>query len=300
MNKGVSNFSGFKFDKNYTNWLNDATFFDYYIRLKELAINSFEWINLPDTCDPRFLELILFEFGYCLFFKHDLNGAFLTLQCAIQGPLNMYRVPINRRAYAVTGFNQECDDLNSVIIWNNYLRQPTSLTIELFAQRLTEIERAINVNVKAQKTPILITGSQEQQRALQVIYSKYDGNAPVIFGDKSTRPDMLQIMKTDAPEMYLNLTMMKNRVWNEALTFLGIDNAYTDKKERMITDEVESNNQQIMSQRMVQLNARKQACDMINKLFAGQLPYGDIDVRYRESGRRVNDVTKYDGTTESM
>lgn len=280
----MDKFCGLKVDKNYTNWINDATFFDYYTRLKEIAINSYEWINLPDTCDARFLELILFEFGYCLFFQHDINLDFFTLQCSIEGPLNMYRIPINRRAYAITGFNQQCDDANSVIIWNNYLRQPTALTIELFAQRLTEIERTINVNIKGQKTPVLITGTQQQQRGLRKIYDKYDGNTPVIFGDDTTRPDMLKAIKTDVPESYLNLTMMKNRVWNEALTFLGIDNAYTDKKERMITDEVESNEQQLIMQRAVALNSRKQACDMINKLFADSLPYGPIDVRYRKMG----------------
>lgn len=295
----MDNLNGLKFNRRYNEWLNDATFFDYYTRLKEIAINSFEWINLPDTCDPRFLELLLFEFGYCLFFKHRYNDAFLTLQCAINGPLNMYRVPIKRRAFAVTGFNQECDDLNSVIIWNNFLRQPTSLTVELFAQRLTEIERAINVNVKAQKTPVLISGSQEQQRALKAIYEKYDGNTPVIFGDKSTRPDMLQVLNTSAPENYLNLTMMKNRIWNEAMTFLGVDNAYTDKKERMITDEIESNNEQLMIQRSVMLNARQQACDMINKLFAGQLPNGAVSVRYRKQGGD-NNGKLYDGIEESM
>lgn len=302
----MDNLNGLKFNKRYNEWLNDATFFDYYTRLKEIAINSFEWINLPDTCDPRFLELILFEFGYCLFFKHRYNDAFLTLQCAINGPLNMYRVPIRRRAFAVTGFNQDCTDLDSVIIWNNFLRQPTSLTIELFAQRLTEIERTINVNVKAQKTPVLITGTLEQQRALKALYAKYEGNEPVIYGDKSLNQIPIQALNTQAPNSYLELTMMKNRVWNEALTFLGVDNAFTDKKERMITDEVDSITEQLNIQRSIMLNARKQACEFINKLFADQLPYGDIDVRYRqtrpegrgENGLRDNRITDSNGVDD--
>lgn len=277
-----ANFAGLRFDKKYSRWLNDATFFDYYTRLKELAINMFEWINLPPTCDQRFMELILFEFGYVLFFKHDLNGAFLTLQCAINGQLNMYRIPIKRRAYSITGFNQECTDLNSVIIFNNYLRQPTSLTVELFAQRLAKLERTIDVNIGAQKTPVLVTGTQAQKKTLETIYNQYDGNQPVIFGYKNAMGDNpLQVLKTDAPVSYPQLMEAKTRIWNEALTFLGVNNANTDKKSRLIVDEVNSNNQLLSAQRNVMMNSRKEACRLINALFAKELDK-EVDVRFRE------------------
>lgn len=273
------NWSGLRFDKKYSQWLNDATFFDYYTRLKELAINMFEWVNLPPTCDPRFLELILFEFGYCLFFRHDVNGAFLTLQCAINGPLNMYRIPISRRAYAVTGFNQLCSDQDSVIIFNNYLRQPTSLTIELFAQRLTRVRRAIDINIDAQKTPFMMTGTQAQKKSMEELYKKYDGNTPVIFGYKGTMENPLTVLETGAPESYPKLIQAEHSIWNDALTFLGINNANTDKRERLTDDEVNSNNQLLSANALVQLNARKQACELINDLFANELPNGPISVR---------------------
>lgn len=273
--------NGLDLKKNSTQWLNDATFFDYYYRLKELAINQFEWVNLPPTCDARFLELILFEFGYCLFFQNDLNKAFLTLQCTLEGPLNMYRIPIKRRAYSITEFTQECSDENSVIIWNNYLRQPTALTIQLFAQRLTEIERAININIIGQKTPVLLHGTQQQQKTLQKIYQQWKGNEPVIFGDKDLTEQPIVAIRTDVPESYPNLMNAKNIIWNEAMTFLGIDNANTYKRERMITDEVESNSQLLRAQRYAFLNARKDACKLINELFAGELE-APIDVRFRE------------------
>lgn len=292
-------FNGLNVKRDYNNWLNDATYFDYYTRLKNIAINSFEWINLPDTCDERFLELILFEFGYCLFFQHDLNGAFLTLQCAIQGPLNMYRIPIERRAYAITGFQQFCNDQNSVIIWNNYLRQPTALTVELYAERLTNIERTINVNLNALKTPVLITGTQAQQKSLQAVYKKYDGNSPVIFGDKSLMPDALKVLDTNAPEVYINLQRQKNAIWNEAMTFLGANNTNMDKRERQTDDEVNANNEQLMIQRAIQLNSRKEACKWINQMWADSLPYGPIDVRYRQLGGEVGGEI-YDGGSYSM
>lgn len=283
---------------NYTQWLNDNTFFDYYTRLKEIAINEFEWINLPPTCDARFLELLLFDFGYALFFQHNLNKAFLTLQCTISGALNMYRIPIRRRAYAITGFNQECSDEDSVLIFNNYLRQPTALTVRLYAEKLTELDRTLMVNIKAQKTPALIRGTVNQQRALKALYSKYDGNEPVIFGDKDLDVTQLTVLKTDAPSEYLNLLAAKQQIWNEALTFFGIDNANTYKRERVITSEVESNNQIIEISRLTRLNSRKDACKWINQLFATQLE-APVDVRFRMEGGMLDEPI-YNGTEDGM
>lgn len=258
-------------------WFNDATFFDYYTRLKEIAINQFEWLNLPPTCDARFMELVLFEYGYCLFFRHNVNLAYLTLQCTLQGPLNIYRIPIMRRAYSITGFSQECSDQDSVIIWNNYLRQPTATTMYLYAERLTNIQRTIDVNINAQKTPNLLTGSQAQQKTLKALYSQWQGNEPVIFGDKNLTETPIVCLKTDAPQAYPTLMDAKERIWNEAMTYLGIDNANTSKRERLITDEVESNNGQLMMNRYIRLNTRKEACRWINDLFAL-----NVDVRYRK------------------
>lgn len=287
MGKTRFNLNGLDVCEKNPQWFNNATFFDYYYRLKELAINQFEWINLPPTCDARFLELILFEFGYALFFQDHLNKGFFTLQCTLEGPLNMYRVPIRRRAYDITGFNQQCDDQDSVIIWNNYLRQPTALSIQLFAERLTNIQRAIDVNINGQKTPLLLYGTEAQQKTLKAVYDKYDGNYPVIFGDKHLQENPLTCIKTDVPERYPQLMIAKNMIWNEALTFLGIDNANIDKKERLITDEVESNEELLRAQRFTMLNARKDACKWINELFADELE-AEVDVRYRQYGGGEN------------
>lgn len=293
-------FNGLRIKQKYHEWIDDATFFDYYMRMKEIAINEFEWINLPPTCDERFLELILFEFGYVLFFKHRENGAFLTLQTAIGGRWNMYRIPTTRNAYAVTGLIQECNDEDSVIIFNNRLRQPTSLTIELYAQRLTEIERTISVNINAQKTPILVRGSKSQAKQLQKMYKEYSGNAPVIFGDDDTNlKEMFDVFVTEAPERYPQLMLQKQRVWNEAMTFLGVNNANTEKKERMITNEVDANNEQITAARTSRLQSRKDACKIINELFAEDLEGREIDVRFRNMGGGESNGEIYDGARDS-
>lgn len=257
--------------------LNNKTYIDYYNRLMELALNVFEWENLPPSVDERFLELTLYEMGYCLYFNDEIIGN-LALTCTIGGQLDVYRIPVLRRAYAVNGYNKMCSTKDSVLIFNNYLHTPTQLTIELFARRLYEIERAIDVNVKAQKTPTLILSSEQQRLTMQNLYMQYDGNEPFIFGDKNMDIEGIKSLKTDAPFVADKLENLKHQIWNEALTFCGIENSNQDKKERLVSDEVGSNYGNIEAQRNVMLNARKQAVKKINAMFGT-----NIDVHFRSN-----------------
>ena len=257
--------------------INNQTYIDYYQRLMEFAINMFEWRNLPPTVDERFLELTLYEKGYCLYFNDEVVGN-LALTCTIGGMLDVYRIPTERRAFAVNGYNKICTSQDSVLIFNNYLHTPTILTIELFARRLYEIERTIDVNVKAQKTPTLVLASEQQRLTMKNLYMQYDGNEPFIFGDKDMEFDGIKCLKTDAPYVADKLQVLKHQIWNEAMTFCGIENSNQDKKERLVADEVGSNYGNIEAQRNVMLNTRRQAADKINRMFGT-----NIEVRFRSS-----------------
>ena len=257
--------------------LNNKTYSDYYNRLMELALNVFEWENLPPSVDERFIELTLYEMGYCLYFNDEIIGN-LALTCTIGGQLDVYRIPLLRRAYAANGYNKMCSAKDSVLIFNNYLHTPTQLTIELFARRLYEIERTIDLNVKAQKTPTLILSSEQQRLTMKNLYMQYDGNEPFIFGDKNMDINGIKSLKTDAPFVADKLENLKHQIWNEALTFCGIENSNQDKKERLVSDEVGSNYGNIEAQRNVMLNARKQAVKKINSMFGTK-----IDVHFRSN-----------------
>lgn len=256
--------------------LNRNTFNDYFNRLFELAINMFKWENLPDTVDERFLELALCEKGYCLYFNDDIMGN-LALTCMIGGELDVYRIPTRRIAYAVNGYQANRTNRDSVLIYNNYLHTPTMQTISLYAERLTAIERAIDVNVNAQKTPIAILTDEKQKRTVEEIYRKYEGNAPVIIGAKNLDLDSVKALTTGAPYVADKLNILKRQIWNEALTFFGIENANTEKRERLVSDEITSNLGGVQAQRYVMLNAREQAADKINRMFGT-----NISVKFRQ------------------
>jgi len=268
--------------------LNNAAYIQYYDRLTELSISMFEWRNLPDTVDPRFLELTLFANAMAVFFKNDADD-YLALQCAISGPLDVYRIPTRRRAYAVNGFNQELDETNSVIIYNNMLHKNSMLDVRMFARDLYNLDRAISINANAQKTPILIRCTENERLSLENVYMDYDGNKPVIYGDKQLNPNALTVLKTDAPYVADKLYTLKTQKWNEALTYLGISNVNITKRERLITDEVTRNQGGTIASRYSRLESRRQACKQINKMFGL-----DIQCDYREDYQEIVDAEDSD------
>lgn len=261
---------------------NGATYVQYYNRLMELSMSMFEWKNLPDTVDERYLELGLFSSGCMVFFKDDVIGE-LALNMTYQGGFDIYGEPTRRRAYSrYNQFQTTLNKDNSVIIWNNMLRTNSALDVQMFAYRLYNLDRIVDINANAQKTPVLITCDEKQKLTMKNLYMQYEGNYPVIFGDNNLDIKSLSVLKTDAPFVSDKIYDLKVKIWNEALTYLGISNINTTKKERMITDEVIRNQGGTIASRYSRLESRRRAVKKINKMFGL-----DITVDYREDFQDV-------------
>ena len=257
--------------------LNNKSYQLYLERLTELAISMFEWEGLPDTVDSRYMELQLFESG-CLVYFNDEEIGDLCLNCITQGRLNVYGYPILRRAYSnYNNYQRLLKENNSVIIYNNMLHTNSILAVKMFARRLYNFDRIIDVNANAQKTPVLIRANEKQRLTMLNLYKQYEGNEPFIFGDKNLDISNMSVLKTDAPYIADKIYELKTQTWNEALTYLGISNVNISKKERLITDEVARNQGGTTASRYSRLTSRQQAADKINKMFDR-----DITVRYRE------------------
>lgn len=249
--------------------INNQTYIDYLDRLKLLATSLFSWEGLDEvagTGASRFLELSLYEYGRACFIKDEKLG-YMSLRVNPSDTFNVYMLPTKVTAWSI-GYNKEYDFDDVVYIMNNDLQVPTSRTINQFAYRLYETERTIDVNLIAQKTPVLIEGDTKTILTLKNVYMQYSGNTPFIFGNKQFDiSNKLNVLNTNAPYLIDKLELHKHEIWDECLTFLGIDNANTDKKERLITDEVESNNEVINYYLNCFYKTRKSACDEINKKF---------------------------------
>ena len=269
--------------------MNSKTYFDYVERFKKICLSLFEWVNLPESCNARYLEECLYYKGQAAILKDELYGIINT-QCASNGYLNIYGLPTSLNCYSYqynsirnlyTGLDGT-EDKDCILVMNNWQRVPTASTIELFCQRLAECDMVCTVNIKSQRTPVLIAVDENQRLMMENLYSQYDGNRPFIFGDKNQVGDgVVKAINTGAPFVADKIMEYKKQIWNEALQFLGINTLQTEKKERLITDEASSNNELINLNLQSMLIPRQEACKQFNKLFGLEGTDKEISVRVR-------------------
>ena len=272
--------------------VNNLTYMLYLNRLTELSVSMFEWKNLPPTVDARYLELHLFETGSMVYFDDDVIGN-LCLDCLPSGRLDVYGNPVLRRAYSgYNNYQKLLKESNSVIIWNNYLHTNSILEVKMFARRLYNLDRIIDVNANAQKTPVLIQGTEQQRLTLKNLYKEFDGNSPFIFGHKNLDLNSLKCLQTGAPYVCDKLYNLKQMYWNEALTYLGINNTGAQKRERMLAIESSQAQGGTISSRYSRLQSRREAVEKINAMFGT-----NIEVNYREDFMSIYEGQGV-GTTE--
>ncbi len=255
----------------------ESSYLFYYDRMIELSIAMFEWKNLPETCDESFLERTLFINGTACFFDDNVIGL-LSLPYSQNGGFDVYGYPTAIRAYSnYNNYQAFLKNGEYVICYNNMLKTNQDEGARYYARRLWLLDRIIDINANAQKTPILLKGSEKDRLTLQNLYMQYTGNAPVIYAGKNLDLDGMTVLNTQAPFLADKLYELKSNIWNEALTYLGITNVNINKKERLITDEVERGQGGTIAARYSRLIARRKAAEKINKMFGT-----NITVDFRE------------------
>ncbi len=280
-----------------TAWVNDATYWDYLDRLKKVAMSMFEWVNLPESMNARYIEKSLYYHGSAAFLYDETLG-YINTNCATSGQINIYGLPTALNCYSYgyqetrtvwTGlkYDKEGNPINDknkecILVMNNWDKTPTCSTLELFALRLYEAERTCDVNIKAQKTPVMLLVDEEQRLTMKNLYLQYDGNEPFIFGDKNSLSDgTIKALRTDAPFLADKIMTYKKEIWNEALEFLGINTLTLEKKERLISDEASSNNELINLNLQSYLVPRQEACKLFNDKYGLTGTDKEISVRVR-------------------
>lgn len=276
--------------------INNETYVDYLNRLQLIAVSLFEWEGLNEIGgNSIFLEQALYEFGRAVFVKDEELG-YLSVNVNPSDSLNVYNLPIRVQAWS-KGYEKQFAFDDVVYIRNNVLELPTFNTIQLFAYRLYDTERAIDINRNAQKTPVLLETTANTYLTLKNVYTSYTGNTPVIYGNKNfDLAKSINVLKTDAPYLIDKLEDHKHNIWNEALTYMGINNSNTDKKERLIVDEVNSNNDLIAYYLNCFYKTRKTAADEINKKFFNGKE--QIKITLNKDVLSLLDLTNFDVTQE--
>lgn len=257
--------------------LNNLTFKCIFDKYRLVAVNAFEWDGLPEGIREEHIERLLFSRGRAVFFR-DPRMSWMCLEGDDSGQVNVYGDPLG---YIVHGFNynrrlsaEEC-----VVIENNKLRLATEPFVMFYTNKIAEAERTMDVNIKACKTPVVFACDDKDVLTFKRIFQQVDGNAPAIFADRGLNLDSIQAYQTGAKFLGNDLSDYVNSVESDLLTFLGLNNTAVDKKERLITDEAEANNQLISSFADLQLEARQRACEAINAMW----PDLNITVKRRQT-----------------
>ena len=263
----------------------------YFTALTDIAANRFKWLNMPDSVNPRFLEMTVYRSGLSVFYFEDRINKFLALRGSPAGQLNYNDDPVS---FLVTGNSFISRTLHAVDrivsvggvpmpvrrecvpIWGNYTRTPDIRTVAIFASRLADMERSIEINAhNARRSKIIAVGDNGRLSARNINREIDEGSAAIEVSELG------MTMVPTAIDMGINLQdiekldIIKVRQWNTCMSLLGINAANQDKKERLVASEVEANDEQIQSSKFVALNARKQAARAINKRWDL-----NIDVEY--------------------
>lgn len=258
--------------------VNDLTYIDYLARFRRIALARFEWVNLPESMDSRWLELCLYNYGKACVLK-DKEYGIINVKCSNNNRLNIYGLPTDLNCFSFdyqtsrklfTGLNEiNGNDVfkEAVLVMNDIDMIPSINSMELFAYRLYECDRTNDVNIKSLKFPFVILTNQNQKLSVENMYEQYEGNKPMILIDDIQLFDNFKTIDTKAPVILKDIDEHKKEIWNEALSYLGINNINIEKKERAVTDEINSNNELINLNLESYLAPRLKACKQINDLF---------------------------------
>ena len=232
-----------------------------------LALNRYKWENLPNGIESRYIEQMLFDNGECAMFDHPDFGL-TVLRSSSRENLNIYGEPTK---LSLTGFNEHRTVMmdECVRIMNNELALPTLPDILYYARRMAEIDDIIMQNLRQQRVPYLFATDENNAFSMKSLYDRMYQGEPAIFIDKEMlkgEPENIMVLPTQTPYLVDKLQMQKQEMERELLTFLGINNTL-EKKERLLVDETNSNNQFVKMASDIGFKQRQLACEQINEMF---------------------------------
>lgn len=261
-------------------WENQETHQDIFIHLANMWLTLFKWDGFPGTCDERALEYTLMFSGKALFFRDDEPLSIGEYPVIGEGPAHYFHTPVvlgeglniyyehtNRRAYSYK-YNKNFSISDSVLIRNNRLMAPTLPSLMVMTRRLVNALRTIESLSSHYKLPYFFRMDESEQKSWEVFEQQRQSNETAIFASKALNPDSISVMPTGiSPGMLKELWDHYHNLENNTFTRFGINNANTEKRERLITAEVDSNNGLIETSIEPYLLARQEACDLINEMF---------------------------------
>ena len=259
-------------------------------RLFNLALNRFSWEGLPEGMNSRKIEENLIRYGQVMFFE-DKNYGLLCLPCYGTNSMNVYNEPVYYNVFG-NGYQKIVHVDDGIIIRNNALATNDYDDLLTFATRINEVELTQDINLNGQKTPYIIMCDEKERLTIKNILLQVRKFKYAILGSKSLKLNNTDVLNIKSDYLLDKLQLQKTELMNEALTFLGINNANVEKKERMLVDEVNANNDFILVNLDHMFDEREQACKLINEKFGKNIK---VEKRQVQFNKEVSRETSAEG-----
>lgn len=291
----------YKNNRNFfdTNLANDITYQYYYNVFQQICMSMFEWKNLPDSMDEEYLERILFTNGISALL-YDSTRLYINMACTGSGELDIYEKPtkvdcissgnFNTSRLVYKGKKENAQKTDCILVYSNRTHVPTAQLVDIFIYKLYNLSRIADINIDAQRTPYIITADEESKLSVQNVFTQLEGNELKIVVKKNFEKGSIDALNIRPDFIADKLDEEKRNIWNEALTMLGINNI-RDKRERLVSNEAEQNNELINFNLQSFLIPRQTAAKKFNELFELE---GEKAVKVQVRSDLENIIKKYE------
>ena len=248
----------------------------YILKYYNLFMNSYKFTGL-DYQQKDFLLRKLWAVGTLACFKLNITtpqypqGTLVLCPYAVS-TLNIYDYPVNVNLVKLKSVNfipntiQEVDK-DVVLVWGQRNKRPILDLVDYLCDKITDVEMTLRTNLKSQKTPWIIGYTPESQTQKEQIKNIIDSDEPYLFmelGDPNQAKALLSGTTYNCDKLYA----LKQCYENELREYLGINNlGVNEKKEHLITSEIDVNNEIIESSGECFLDCLKEWCQRVKEVL---------------------------------
>lgn len=241
----------------------------YKRQFVSLAENVFNIKNLEKYApfmDYSYVNKELVYKGCIAFFMDEYLGL-LALPYVNLGKLDLYGRPIDIQVIGRNGYTRKLKQGEYVLMWDNRSKQALIYDILQYAERVSLIQRTIDINISQQKTNRIWKTKTENKKTIEDLINGISANDEAILTYDNLNIDETTGILAPAPFVADKLSEQKDKIWNEFLRLIGIANSSFQKKERNIRDEVFISQAGTIASRFTRFNSRVDAINKINKLW---------------------------------
>lgn len=281
---------------SYRQWESTFLASNLFAHYQNIGTSMWKWEGFPDYINPKYPEQTLYEQGMCVLTKPENQDNFYLLPVKYNSiSLDPYGDPIQWSAYAVQGTtlakliaNKKLDADNSVLIWNDPKRRPTFPYVKEIVRKLVNLEATLDVNTLVQQLPIFFSTTNNEILSAKNLYKQIVDREPAVFTNRDYRNGdaPIEIINPNVqflgPELSDQYAVYDNRI----LEFFGIEHVSVEKKERLLTGEVDVSGTKCAIVRKARLDQRERACKEMKRVF-------DLNVSVKYDDSEVKRLTAF-------